>query len=86
MKVRARVRVIAIPSGSGVKVLKSGKIHTGATNMRNTCNSAYPGLQPYVSRAATLCIPGCNPMYPACAAARKSHACSHAAGLARVRG
>ena len=21
-------------------------------------------LQPYVSQAATLCIPGCNPMYP----------------------
>ena len=21
-------------------------------------------LQPYVSRAATVCIPGCNPMYP----------------------
>ena len=48
VKVRARARVIAIPSGSGVKVLKSGKIHTGATNMRNTCNSAYPRLQPYV--------------------------------------
>ena len=23
-----------------------------------------PRLQPYVSQAATLCIPGCNPMYP----------------------
>ena len=22
----------------------------------------YPSLQPYVSRAATLCIPGCNPV------------------------
>ena len=22
----------------------------------------YPRLQPYVSEAATLCIPGCNPM------------------------
>ena len=26
-----------LPSGSGVKVLKSGKIHTGATNMSTTC-------------------------------------------------
>ena len=36
--VRARVRVcLSSPSGSGVKVLKSGKIHTGATNMSTTC-------------------------------------------------
>ena len=26
------------------------------------CNPMYPRLQPYVSQAATLCIPGCNPM------------------------
>ena len=27
---------MSAPSGSGVKVLKSGKIHTGAIHMRNT--------------------------------------------------
>ena len=26
------------------------------------CNPMYPWLQPYVSQAATPCIPGCNPM------------------------
>eukprot|EP00964_Phaeocystis_antarctica_P123008 scaffold86675_cov39-Phaeocystis_antarctica.AAC.1 len=24
----------------------------------------HPGLQPYASRPATLCIPACNPMHP----------------------
>ena len=54
--VRLRGRV-----GVGVRGRGRGR---GRVRVSALAHAAEPRLQPYVSQAATLCLPGCNPMYP----------------------
>ena len=60
------------PAIAAAKRAGASKNLVAAAEVRlQEANPMYPRLQPYVSRlqpyvsqAATLCIPGCNPLYP----------------------
>ena len=73
LRPRRRVRLGAWIGARGVRA--------GVRSRGRPARSRRSGrLQPYVSQAATLCIPGCNPMYP------RPQPCASQAATLRIPG